>query len=199
MGRCGCGDESVPKRSAKRLPPCIELDCDALPSRGCRMKAGDNIGGRNSSEGAWRRTPYHFIGRNMMSSQSVAGMKKRACRSRDLSQHLHLFRQLRRARAESSQVKSSRRARGPCLLLQFDTYPGRDTGVSRDTHMIHFLHFLHFLANCDPECARRNTCPRRGAYWHRGFYITGCSPKPFRSHGPASTAYSYRGSGRQLL
>ena len=78
MGRCGCGDESIPKRSAKRLPPCIELDCDALPSRGRRMKAGDNIGGRNSSEGAWRRTPYHFSGRNMMSSRRAAGMKKRA-------------------------------------------------------------------------------------------------------------------------
>ena len=190
MGRCGCGDESVPKRSAKRLPPCIELDCDALPSRGRRMKAASEAGIAPREPGA---------GRRIISSQSVAGMKKRDCRSRDLSQHLHLFRQLRRARAESSQVKSSRRARGPCLLLQFDTYPGRDTGVSRDTHMIHFLHFLHFLANCDPECARRNTCPRRGAYWHRGFYITGCSPKPFRSHGPASTAYSYRGSGRQLL
>jgi hypothetical protein len=43
MGRCDCGDESVPKRSAKRLPPCIELECDALPSRGRRMNSGEII------------------------------------------------------------------------------------------------------------------------------------------------------------
>ena len=194
MGRCGCGDESVPKRSAKRLPPCIELDCDALPSRGRRMKAASEAGIAPREPGAGRRI---ISAAETCRLRGRPDEKTRRSIERPLSQHL--FRQLRRARAESSQVKSSRRARGPCLLLQFDTYPGRDTGVSRDTHMIHFLHFLHFLANCDPECARRNTCPRRGAYWHRGFYITGCSPKPFRSHGPASTAYSYRGSGRQLL